>query len=114
MVQGLFDEMQGNEALQKMILWELSEFRQTLRDNTDQRERDGNQIFETVMDPYFKEHAPRFRAVMAMLISSAYYMNIHTDVNGSTFCGLDLKTEKDRNEMKDAMAFVLEKLYESK
>jgi hypothetical protein len=51
---------------------------------------------------------------MALLISGIYYLNIHTGVNGSTFCGLDLKSDNGRDEIKNAIDFVIGQAYSAK
>jgi AcrR family transcriptional regulator len=114
MLNGQFDALRGNKALQKMIVWELSEGRKSLKANAMEREEYGNQIFSEVMDVYFGKNAERFRAIMALLISGIYYLNIHTGVNGSTFCGLDLKSDNGRDEIKNAIDFVIGQAYSAK
>lgn len=113
MLLGLFDAMQKDKEMQKIIVWELSEYRRSLRAAADKREEDGELIFGSVIDPYFGNHAGRFRAITALLISGAYYLTIHTEVNGGTFCGLDLKSENGRNEIREAIRFVIKQAYET-
>jgi len=111
-IKGQFEEMRTNKELQKMMLWELSENRKSLCENANNRELFGNQILSTFGDPYFKENAGRFRAIMALLISGVNYLNIHSDINGSTFCGLDLKTEQDRQNILNAIDFIINQAFE--
>lgn len=108
-----FESLKKNKELQKIILWELSEPKPILRKLADEREEMGNMIFNSVIDPYFgEEKAKKFRAIMALLISGAYYLNIHTAANGSTFCGLDMKSEDGRSEIEKAIGEIIEFAYQ--
>ncbi|WP_317125939.1 hypothetical protein [Chryseobacterium bernardetii] len=72
-------------------------------------------MFKNITDPYFGEDkAKRFRAIMALLISGAYYLNIHTAANGSTFCGLDMKSEDGRSEIEKAIIDIVDFAYQDK
>ncbi len=51
---------------------------------------------------------------MALLISGAYYLNIHTAANGSTFCGLDMKSEDGRSEIEKAIIDIVDFAYQDK
>lgn len=108
-----FESLKKNKELQKIILWELSEPKPILRKLADEREEMGNMIFNSVIDHYFgEEKAKKFRAIMALLISGAYYLNIHTAANGSTFCGLDMKSEDGRSEIEKAIGEIIEFAYQ--
>ncbi|WP_185274825.1 TetR/AcrR family transcriptional regulator [Chryseobacterium indologenes] len=108
-----FESLKKNKELQKIILWELSEPKPILRKLADEREEMRNMIFNSVIDPYFgEEKAKKFRAIMALLISGAYYLNIHTAANGSTFCGLDMKSEDGRSEIEKAIGEIIEFAYQ--
>lgn len=106
-----FDQLYKNKELQKIILWELSEYKRTLKELAESREEIGEGLFKTVTDPYFGANKKKYRAVMAVLASSIYYLNIHTDVNGSTFCGLDLKNDDDRDIVESVMIDMIDNAY---
>lgn len=91
-----FEFLKKNKESQKIILWELSESKSLLRKLADERESIGEKMFETFTDKHFKKDSRSYRAVMAILISSTYYLNMHAEVNGSFFCGLDFKNDEDR------------------
>lgn len=114
MLNGQFDALHNNKDLQKMILWELSESRASLVHNSEKRDEQGDLILKEVTNGYFEADAKRFRAIMALLIAGSNYLNIHNSVNGSKFCGLDLKDEADRDAIKDAIAFIINNAYEKK
>ncbi|WP_316737496.1 TetR/AcrR family transcriptional regulator [Pedobacter aquatilis] len=111
-LRGQYDELHRNQELRKIMLWELSEKRDILTEQVDLREANGEQIFQNLTDPHFGENAKRFRAVTALIIAGSYYLNLIQETNGTTFCGLNLKTEQGRNEIKNAIDFIIKKTYE--
>ncbi|WP_415327036.1 TetR/AcrR family transcriptional regulator [Chryseobacterium sp. MMS23-Vi53] len=114
MVLNQFDNLKKNKELQKIILWELSESKLMLKKLVDQREEVGGMLFEHIADPYFGEDATRYRAIMALIISGAYYLNLYTGYNASKFCGIDLKTEDGRGEIEKAITELIDFAYQKK
>lgn len=109
-----FENLKKNKELQKIILWELSESKPILRKLVEQREEVGGQLFENITDPYFGEEATRYRAIMALIVSGAYYLNLYTGYNANKFCGIDLKTDEGRLEIEKAIAEIVDFAYEKK
>ncbi|MFP3595700.1 TetR/AcrR family transcriptional regulator [Chryseobacterium sp. SIMBA_029] len=109
-----FENFRKNKELQKIILWELSESKPILRRLVEQREEAGSMIFENITDPHFGEGATRYRAIMALIVSGAYYLNLYTGYNASKFCGIDLKSEEGRHEIEKAIAELVDLAYEKK
>jgi hypothetical protein len=106
-----FDYMFKNKEFQRIILWRLSESRKALKKLTDKQEENGERLFEAIVDPHFGKNAARYRAITALLVSGLYYLNMYQAVNGSIFCGLDMKSEEGRNEVKEAVKFLIEQAY---
>ncbi|WP_260200473.1 TetR/AcrR family transcriptional regulator [Cruoricaptor ignavus] len=111
LLSGQFDELKKNKELQKIILWELSESKSALRKLADEREAAGEEMFASITDRYFGSEAKKFRALMAILVSSSYYLNLHADFNGSAFCGLDLKDDEDRNVVKGVISEMIDMFF---
>jgi AcrR family transcriptional regulator len=109
-----FDYVFRNKEFQKVLLWSLSEQRKSLKKLTTDQEENGEMLFTGIADPYFGDKAKDFRAVMAILISAAYYLNLYASVNGSLFCGIDLKTDEGRGKIEDAFTFLLDQVYKMK
>lgn len=107
-----FEQLQKRKELQKIILWELSENKKLLRDLADSRELVGEMLFKNVTDPFFEKNARKYRATMAILVAGIYYLTLHTETNGSSFCGLNLKEDKDRKEIEGAIIDIIENAYE--
>lgn len=109
-----FESLKKNKELQKIILWELSESKPILRKLVEQREEAGEVLFENIIDPYFGDQALRTRAIMALLVSGAYYLNLYTGYNASKFCGVDLKSEEGRKAIEDAIVELIDLSYTKK
>ncbi|WP_312769089.1 TetR/AcrR family transcriptional regulator [Epilithonimonas sp.] len=112
MLSEQFDFVSANKELQKILIWRLSEERQSLRKLTEGQEENGELLLKSITDSYFKDKSEDFRAVMAVLISGAYYLNLYSEINGSVFCGIDLKTEEGRYKIKKAFNMLVDKTYD--
>lgn len=111
MLLSQFDYVYKNKELQKIILWGLTENRKSIKKLADKREEEGAQLFEHIADPHFGEKAARFRAIMALLISGIYYLDIYATTNSNTFCGLNLKSKAGRAEIEEALSFIVDQAY---
>jgi DNA-binding transcriptional regulator YbjK len=111
MLLSQFDYMFKNKEFQRIILWRLSESRKSLKKLTDKQEENGERLFQSVFEPHFGDKTKRYRAITAILVSGLYYINMYQALNGSIFCGLDMKTEEGRNEVKEAINFLVEQTY---
>lgn len=111
LVSAQFDYMFRDKEYQKIILWRLSEQRKSLQRLTTTQEEVGEVILQNITDPFFGDNADMYRAVMAILVSGVYYLNLTTDVNGSIFCGLDLNEESGRAKIEKALHFLIDQTY---
>ncbi|MEH3114579.1 TetR/AcrR family transcriptional regulator [Pedobacter terrae] len=112
MLLSQFDYIFKNKNIQKILLWGLVENRKSLKKLASDREENGARLFESITDPYFEENAKRYRAIIALLISGIYYLDIYANTNDCTFCGLDLKSVAGRSEIENAISFLIDKTYE--
>src|SRR5690606_1532992 len=76
-----FEYVFKDKAFQKLLVWRLTEQRESLRKLTDAQEATGELLLQGITDPHFGENAAQFRAIMAVLISGAYYLNLYAAVN---------------------------------
>ncbi|WP_431609259.1 TetR/AcrR family transcriptional regulator [Chryseobacterium sp. 'Rf worker isolate 10'] len=106
-----FDYVYQNKELQKIILWGLLENRKSLRRLAEKREKEGEVLLKNIGDPYFGDKALRFRAIMALLVSGSYYLDIYATSHNITFCGLDLRSKEGRAEIRQAMSFLIDQAY---
>ncbi|MDM1501944.1 TetR/AcrR family transcriptional regulator [Myroides marinus] len=107
-----YDFVQKNKEFQKLMLWQLSEDRDSLRNIVEKQEEVGEVLFKNVSDIHFGDKATDYRALMAILVSGAYYLNLYAEHNGRHFCGIDLHSEEGRQQIKDAMNAAIDKIYE--
>lgn len=107
-----FNELRKNKELQKILLWELSESKPFLKKIADNREDIGEEMFKSITDPHFGELATTYRGVIALVISGIYYLNMHTSINGSKFCGIDLRTDEGSDQIQESIQFLIDKIYE--
>ncbi len=108
-----FDYVSQNKKLQKILLWSLYEDRNTLKNLVDGQEDNGEVLFKGITDPHFDKRSEDFRAIIAILIAGSYYLSMFPEVNGSSFCGIDLNTIHGRNKIKNALEFLVDKSYEN-
>ena len=108
-----FDYISNNAEFKKILLWGLYESREPLKRIADERELNGEILFTNITDPFFGKEAVTYRAVMALLISGNYYLNMFAGVNGNTFCGIDITTPEGKEQIKKAMAMVIDLLYKN-
>lgn len=111
LVHSQFDYVYQNKELQKIILWGLLENRKSLRRLAEKREKEGEVLLKNVGDPHFGDKGSRFRAIMALLVSGIYYLDIYATSHNLTFCGLDLRSIEGREEVKAAMSFIIDRAY---
>lgn len=112
LIKNMYEALSKNKELQKIIVWELYEYNEILRKLAEHREELGEEIFQAAMHPYFKENHKKYRAVLAILISSTYYLNLHSTSNGSIFAGLDIRTSEDKNIMEEVINDLIDFAYE--
>jgi len=112
MISEQFDFVAEHKELQKILLWRLSEERASLRKLTEGQEENGEIFFKNILDPHFQDKSEDFRAIAAILVAGAYYLNLHSEINGSIFCGLDLKSESGRGKIKKAFSFLIDETYD--
>ncbi|PSK91626.1 TetR/AcrR family transcriptional regulator [Taibaiella chishuiensis] len=113
MLLSQFDYVAKNKELQKILLWGLYESRKSLKRVADDREIAGEVLLKHISDPFFGEKALHFRALMAIIVSGIYYLDMFTAVNGKTFCGIDLTQAAGRTEIKKALESLVTMIYET-
>ncbi|WP_461790693.1 TetR/AcrR family transcriptional regulator [Pedobacter sp.] len=106
-----FDYVFQNKEFQKILLWRLSEERPSLQKLAEEQEKNGELLFENLIAPHFGEQTSLYRGISAIIVSGLYYLNLSAEVNGSIFCGIDLKTEAGRIQIKKAITFILDQTY---
>ncbi|MEG0760157.1 Bacterial regulatory protein, tetR family [Chryseobacterium sp. MOF25P] len=106
-----FETLKKNKELQKILVWEMSESRPILKKLLDQREEVGEELFKNITDPHFGDKAEEYRAITAILVAGIYHLNLYTGHNGSTFCGIEMKTEEGRKKIEKALVDIIDYAY---
>jgi len=108
-----FEYIRKNEAFRKLLLWRLSEEKESLRKLTENQEASGEALFKSFIDPHFGKKAEQFRAISAILVSGIYYLNLFSQFNGSVFCGIDLNTPQGKHSIEEALNFLVDLSYDN-
>ncbi|MFD1166881.1 TetR/AcrR family transcriptional regulator [Sphingobacterium daejeonense] len=105
---GQFDTVMKDEILQRILQWELSEDKDILRKLANSREEIGEQLIQRYEKSFIESNVD-IRAVLALQTAGLYYLAMHAHTNGSTFCGLDLNLDVDRERIINALKMILNK-----
>lgn len=105
---GQFDIVMKDEILQRILQWELSEDKDILRKLANSREEIGEQLIQRYEKSFIESNVD-IRAVLALQTAGLYYLAMHAQTNGSTFCGLDLNLDVDRERIINALKMILNK-----
>lgn len=93
-----FESFEKSNEMQKLILWEVSQYTDALRKESETREQYGEKVY-TIVDPAFAGSELDFRSVSALITAGIYYLILHAQTNGSTFCGRDINKKEDRKKL---------------
>lgn len=111
LLQGQFEAVLKDKALQKIIHWELGEKNKMLRKISDNRELLGEELFKRV-EPNFVGTDIDIRAILALQIGGLYYLSLHAKANGSLFCGIDINEMEGKERIEKALETVLSLCYQ--
>ena len=107
MLQDQFRYFHGDKEMQKLVLWQVSEYNPLMRATCEAREREGLRLLQ-LTDAHFKNSGISFKAVMALLVGGIYYNVLHDSAGLGTMAGLDIKNEKEFDLMLKTIARVVE------
>lgn len=106
----LYDSVESSVDLQRMILWQVSEYNPKISTLLEQREKLGEPLFEAT-DADFKDTDIDLRAMLAIQIAGIYYLNLQSKSNNVAFCEVNLGTEEGTKRIKNAIAKMMELVY---
>lgn len=121
MMQEDFLAFHGNGEMQQIIRWQISEEHPLIRSISESREHEGEKLFK-MTDSFFRNSDVQFRNIIALILGGIYYIVLHTSVNTSVVCGVDIRNERDRESLKRTISQLItwawdqaeEKKYEKK
>ena len=100
-----FHTIYNNRLLQQLLIWELSEGHEVLKQTSAERDELGvGLISQLIQKENIKED---IRPLLALIVGGIYYLSIHSNSNGSEFCGIDLKQHSDQELLLDQIRKLL-------
>lgn len=108
----MFDEVNTSADLRSILIWEISEYQEKLRQLADNREALGTALFQ-ITDKDFAGTDINQRAMLAIQIAGIYYLILHAKACGSTFCEIDISTLEGENAIKKALEKLVTLMYNS-
>ena len=111
LLEGQFAYFFEHQAMQDIILWEITEHEALLNSISNVREIIGHVIFEK-MDTVFKDTGINLRAISALLVSGIYYMILHARKNESTVCEINVRSEAGQQEILKAVRQIINWAFE--
>lgn len=109
-LQNLYEHLSGSPEAQKIILWEISEKSRLMREISGGREKLGAELF-AVVDPFFEGTDIDIRAILALLLGGVYYVALHSNATGGSFCDIGTETEERKNRLFKTLEDILEWTY---
>ena len=109
-LENLFEHLSNVPETQKIMLWEISEKSGLMREVSATREKLGSKLF-ALTDPSFEKTNVDIRAVYALLLGGIYYLTLHANAAGGTFCEIDIKTNKGRNRINKGLKDIINWAY---
>jgi len=107
MLQDQFRFFSQNREMQKLVLWQISEYNALMRTACQAREKEGARILE-LADAHFRGSGISLKAVMALLVGGIYFNVLHESADAGTMAGMDIKRGKDFEAMLSAIEHIIE------
>ncbi|HEY1025759.1 MAG TPA: TetR/AcrR family transcriptional regulator [Sphingobacteriaceae bacterium] len=98
LIENQFAFFSRSKEMQEIILWEISQKNDLVSSLARTRELEASTLLEET-DGHFENSGVNFRAVSSILISAIYYLVLHAKSADSTFCGVDIRSQKGMNEI---------------
>ncbi|HZY39760.1 MAG TPA: TetR/AcrR family transcriptional regulator [Mucilaginibacter sp.] len=106
MLQDQFRYFHGDMEMQKLVLWQISEFNPLMRATCEAREREGVRLLE-LAEGHFRKSGISLKAVMGLLVGGIYYSVLHDSAGLGTMAGIDIKNEKEFDSVLNTIAQVI-------
>lgn len=113
LLQNQLEYFLHDEEMQKIILWQISQSTQLMKEVSEEREK-VSQHFFALADRELQENDIDLRAITAMLVAGIYYLVLYSKSTDCKICEIDLKTPEGMERIKKAITAILEKVYASK
>ncbi|TSJ40925.1 TetR/AcrR family transcriptional regulator [Mucilaginibacter corticis] len=94
LLQDQFRYFHSDKEMQKLVLWQISEYNPLMRATCEAREREGLRLLE-LADGHFRKSGVSLKAVMGMLVGGIYYNILHSSAGLGTIAGIDIRNENE-------------------
>lgn len=111
MFQDLFHDLSIQPEMQKVLIWEISEKTNIMKEITALREKMGSEFFRMV-DSYFENSNADFRATCAIVLGGIYYMVLHSNGTGGPFCEINIKDASEQERINEAIRKLISWTYQ--
>lgn len=112
LLQNQLEYFWNDTEMQKIVLWQISESTQIMKEICDEREMLSKHFF-SLSDIELAGTDMDLRAVSALLVAGIYYLVLHAKSTDSTFCEIDLKSQEGLERIRKAISVILKKAYEA-
>lgn len=110
LLQNQFDYFFSNTEMQKIILWQISERSEIMKEICEEREQLSKAFF-ALSDRELQGKPIDLRAISALLVAGIYYLVLHAKSTDTLFCEIDLNTPQGIARIKNAISIILENTY---
>lgn len=106
LLKGQLDSILDNKEFQRIIHWEISEKSEIMKIISNDREMLGQKLFHLTAE-YFRDRNIDFPAALAIQIGGIYYVALHSKINGSTFCGININIPEGRKRILKELEYIV-------
>lgn len=110
LLQNQVDYFFNDEEMQKIILWQISQRSQIMKEINDEREHLSKDFF-ALSDKELEGKDIDLRAVSALLVAGIYYLVLHAKSTDSLFCEIDINCPEGMERIKKAISLILKQTY---
>lgn len=111
LLQNQIDYFFNEEEMQKIVLWQISQRTQIMKEICDERELLSKYFF-ALSDKELAGKDIDLRAVSALIVAGIYYLVLHAKSTDTLFCEIDINTSQGMDRIKKAISLILEKTYD--
>ncbi|WP_188751542.1 hypothetical protein [Parapedobacter defluvii] len=105
-MQENFQHFLDDREMQRVILWQASEYHPVMRSASAKREAEGMQLIR-LADRWFSGTDVHFGAVLAVVLGGTYFPVLQSSANNGPVCGLDLNASRNRDILRRTIGQII-------
>jgi len=110
LLQNQLDYFLNEVEMQKIVLWQISQSTQVMKEVCEERELLSKYFF-ALSDKELNGKDIDLRAISSILVAGIYYLVLHAKSTDTLFCEIDLNTTEGMLRIKRAISLILERTY---